>query len=82
MIAIVVILVVQALVIGFIFRGAIVDVFVEDGDVQISSESVVYDGRNLNLSVERVVESGDLVGLKFLIENELGGSYIYEEDVL
>jgi hypothetical protein len=81
-IIIIIVLIILMITFAFIFREAIVGVFIGGaGGIEIFKESVVYDGHSLNLTVKRIKEEGNLVGLRFLIENKAGESYIYEEEV-
>tara|TARA_Y100000310_G_scaffold345693_1_gene468362 strand:+ start:12692 stop:15256 length:2565 start_codon:yes stop_codon:yes gene_type:complete len=81
-IAVFLVFIIFGVIFAFIFGDDIVDVFTGgEGDIEIIEDSVVYDGQSLNLTVKRVKEEGNLTGLRFLIENKFGESYIYEEEV-
>ncbi|MEM3074727.1 MAG: LamG-like jellyroll fold domain-containing protein [Candidatus Pacearchaeota archaeon] len=80
----IILIIVFALSTVILFGAIIKDAFVsvikveQSTDYVIPYESVVFDGNTLNLKVKRNSPVGDLTGLKFVLENDEGNSYIYE----
>ena len=85
---VILVLLVIALIFGIVFLftsiiqnavSSFIDV-VQSEDFVIPYESVVFNGDNLELVVERKALGGDLTGLLFVLENADGESYSYRLD--